>query len=107
MHQSRNGESHVTLIEDNDNHEHICDTPFNHPAFSAAATPFGWLLKDRAWGPEWAEAKIDSQSIVEHYGIDSHPDYEPRERDWLSRYAADRGLSLVFKLLDRSMAGSF
>jgi hypothetical protein len=23
---------------------------FTHSAFSAAATPFGWLLKERAWG---------------------------------------------------------
>ena len=35
-----------------DHHKHISDTPFTHPAFSAAATPFGWLLKDRAWGHE-------------------------------------------------------
>src|SRR4051794_40859421 len=26
-----------------DHHKHICDTQFAHPAFSAAATPFGWL----------------------------------------------------------------
>jgi hypothetical protein len=67
-----------------EDHKHICETPFIHPAFSAAATPFGWLLKERAWGREWAKGKIDSQSIVERYGIDSHPEYEPEHPAWLS-----------------------
>ena len=34
-------------------HSHIADTAFIHPAYSAAATPFGWLLKERAWGKDW------------------------------------------------------
>lgn len=66
-----------------EHHKHISDTPFTHPAFSAAATPFGWLLKERAWGKEWKKDKIDNQSIVERYGIDSLPEYEPEEPDWL------------------------
>jgi hypothetical protein len=66
-----------------EHHKHISDTPFHHPAFSAAATPFGWLLKDRAWGEEWKKGKIDPQSLVERYGIDALPDYEPDEPDWL------------------------
>ena len=64
-----------------DQPKHICETPFIHPPFSAAATPFGWLLKERAWGREWAKGKIDSQSIVERYGIDSRPEYEPEDPD--------------------------
>jgi hypothetical protein len=43
----------------------------------------GWLLKERAWGAEWKEGKVDSQSIVERYGIDSLPEYEPKKPDWL------------------------
>ena len=66
-----------------DHHKHICDTRFTHPAYSAAATPFGWLLKDRAWGEEWRKGKIDSQALAERYGIDSNPEYEPDEPDWL------------------------
>jgi hypothetical protein len=66
-----------------EHHKHISDTTFTHPAYSAAATPFGWLLKDRAWGEEWRDGKIDNQAIAERYGIDSRPDYEPKEPDWL------------------------
>src|ERR1700722_11154942 len=44
-----------------DHHKHICAPRFTHPAYSAAATPFGWLLKERAWGEEWRKGKIDSQ----------------------------------------------
>lgn len=66
-----------------EHHKHISDTPFLHPAFSAAATPFGWLLKERAWGKEWKKGKLDPQSLVERYGIAALPDYEPDEPDWL------------------------
>lgn len=83
-----------------DHHKHICETPFSHPAFSAAATPFGWLLKERAWGPEWAKGKIDSQSIVERYGIDSHPQYEPEDPDWLSERPWIQGYANQRALLD-------
>jgi hypothetical protein len=54
-----------------------------HPAFSAAATPFGWLLKERAWGKEWSKGKLDNQALVERYGIESHPEHEPEGPDWL------------------------
>lgn len=67
-----------------EHHRHIADTQFMHPAFSAAATPFGWLLKERAWGERWSKGEIDPQSIVERYGIDARPDYEPSEPDWLA-----------------------
>src|SRR5258708_14459758 len=60
-----------------EHHKHISDTPFMNPAFSAAATPFGWLLKERAWGEEWRDGKIDNQAIAERYGIDSRPEYGP------------------------------
>lgn len=66
-----------------DNHRHICDTLFLHPAFSAAATPFGWLLKDRAWGEKWKKGSIDANALAERWGIDSHPEYEPDAPDWL------------------------
>jgi ATP-dependent exoDNAse (exonuclease V) alpha subunit len=66
-----------------DHHRHISDTLFTHPAYSAGATPFGWLLKDRAWGKEWRDGKMDSHAIAERYGIDSCPEYEPEEPDWL------------------------
>ena len=83
-----------------DHHKHICDTGFTHPAFSAAATPFGWLLKERAWGAEWAEGKIDSQSIVERYAIDSHPQYEPEEPDWLATDPGYKDTPIRKRLLD-------
>ena len=66
-----------------EHHKHISDTLFTHPAFSAAATPFGWLLKDRVWGEQWRDGKIDSQAIAGRYGIDSSPELEPNEPDWL------------------------
>lgn len=66
-----------------DDHKHICDTPFMHPSFSVAATPFGWLLKERAWGEKWKKGEIDNHSLVEHYGIDASPEYEPEKPDWL------------------------
>ncbi len=65
-------------------HKHIGATAFTHPAFSVGATPFGWLLKDRAWGDDWRKGKLDSQALAERYGIDSRPEYEPDEPKWLS-----------------------
>src|ERR1700737_3385090 len=75
--------AHHAYSKTSEHHKHICDTPFAHPAFSAAATPFGWLLKERAWGKEWKKGKIDNQSMVERCGIDALPEYEPEEPDWL------------------------
>jgi hypothetical protein len=75
--------AHHAYSKTSEHHKHISDTPFLHPAFSAAATPFGWLLKERAWGKEWDKGKIDGQSIVERYGIDALPEYEPDEPRWL------------------------
>jgi len=66
-----------------EHHKHIVDTIFKHPAFSAAATPFGWLLKERVWGEEWRKGRIDDQSLVERFGIDALPEYEPEEPEWL------------------------
>ena len=67
-----------------EHHGHIADTAFIHPAYSAAATPFGWLLKESAWGKDWKKGKLDSYSLVERYGIDSAPEHEPDEPGWLS-----------------------
>ena len=68
-----------------EHHKHISNTPFTHPAFSAAATPFGGPLK--IWGRgerRWRKGKIDNHSIAERYGIDFRPDYEPEEPDLLN-----------------------
>ena len=83
-----------------EHHKHISSTPFTHPAFSAAATPFGWLLKDRAWGEEWRKGKIDNHSIAERYGINSRPDYEPEEPDWLNARPWIQGHANQKALLD-------
>ena len=83
-----------------DHHKHISDTPFTHPAYSAAATPFGWLLKDRAWGKEWRDGKIDTQAIAERYGIDSSPEYEPEEPGWLDERPWIQGHANQKALLD-------
>ena len=66
-----------------EDHRHIADTSFPHPAFSAAATPFGWLLKERAWGENWRKGTTDPQSLTERYNIDAAPDYEPDYPEWL------------------------
>lgn len=66
-----------------DDHRHIRDTLFLHPAYSAAATPFGWLLKDRAWGEKWKKGDIDAHALAEQWGIDTHPEHEPEAPDWL------------------------
>ena len=75
--------AHHAYSDTSEHHNHIQDTPFRHPADSAAATPFGWLLKERAWGKDWKKGDIDSQSLVERYGIDAHPEHEPDEPAWL------------------------
>ena len=75
--------AHHAYSNTSDHHKHISDTPFRHPSFSAAATPFGWLLKERAWGKKWGKGVIDSQSIAERYGIEAHPEYEPEAPGWL------------------------
>ena len=76
---------HHAYSDTSEDHKHISDTTFRHPPFSAAATPYGWLLKKRAWGKDWKKGTIDSQSIAERYGIDAHPAYEPDDPDWLNR----------------------
>ncbi len=75
--------AHHAYSKTSEHHKHISDTPFIHPAYSAAAIPFGWLLKERAWGKEWKKGKLDNQAIVERCGIDALPEYEPEEPDWL------------------------
>lgn len=75
--------THHAYSDTSEHHKHIADTPFRHPAYSAAATPFGWLLKERAWGKAWKKGTIDSQSLTARYGIEALPDYEPDEPDWL------------------------
>ncbi|MDQ7251284.1 AAA family ATPase [Dongia sedimenti] len=83
-----------------DHHKHISDTIFTHPAYSAAATPFGWLLKDRAWGEEWRDGKIDNKAIAERYAIDSRPEYEPVEPGWLDERPWIQGHANQKALLD-------
>ncbi len=75
--------AHHAYSDTSDHHSHISDTSFRHPPFSAAATPYGWMLKERAWGNEWKKGVIDSQSIAERYGIEAHPEFEPEEPGWL------------------------
>lgn len=76
--------AHHAYSSTSEHHRHIADTAFIHPAYSAAATPFGWLLKERAWGKDWRNGKLDSYSLVERYGIESAPEYEPDEPGWLA-----------------------
>ena len=75
--------AHHAYSDTSDHHRHISDTAFRHPPFSAAATPFGWLLKERVWGKEWKKGNTDSQAISERYGIEAHPEFEPEEPSWL------------------------
>jgi hypothetical protein len=49
--------AHHAYAKTSNHHKHIADTAFTHPAYSAAATPFGWLLKDRARGKEWRKGR--------------------------------------------------
>ena len=92
--------AHHAYSDTSGHHKHISDTPFMHPAFSAAATPFGWLLKERAWGKEWKKGNIDNQSIVERYGIDAHPEHEPEEPSWLEKRPWIQGYDNQKALLD-------
>src|ERR1044072_9071656 len=55
-----------------EDHRHIRDTQFLHPAFSAAATPFGWLLKERAWGEKWRTGKTDAHALAERWRSEEH-----------------------------------
>lgn len=75
--------AHHAYSVTSEHHSHISDTPFRHPPFSAAATPYGWMLKERAWGKEWAKGDVDSKSIAQRYGIEALPEYEPDEPAWL------------------------
>lgn len=76
--------AHHAYSSTSDDHKHIRDTPFRHPRFSVAATPFGWMLKERAWGRDWKKSNIDPQSLSERYGIEAYPEYEPEEPSWLA-----------------------
>ncbi len=75
--------AHHAYSDTSEHHDHISDTPFRHPPYSVAATPYGWLLKERAWGKEWTKGNIDSNSIAQRYGIEALPEYEPDEPAWL------------------------
>ncbi|UWR45360.1 AAA family ATPase [Phaeobacter inhibens] len=76
--------AHHAYSSTSEHHGHISDTAFIHPAYSAAATPFGWLLKERAWGKDWRKGKLENYSLVERYGIESAPEHEPDEPGWLA-----------------------
>jgi len=75
--------AHHAYSNTSEHHNHISDTPFSHPPYSAAATPYGWLFKERAWVKEWDKDNIDSNSITQRYGIEALPEYEPDEPAWL------------------------
>ena len=77
--------AHHDYSDTSDHHRHISDTWFRHPPFSAAATPYGWLLKERAWGKEWEKGNIDIKAIAQRYGIKALPEYEPDEPGWLKK----------------------
>ena len=52
---------------DNGLYEHFKESPFPHPAYSAAAVPFAWMLKDADGFP----------TLAGTHKIDFHPEYEP------------------------------
>ena len=81
--------AHHAYSDTSEHHSHISDTVFRHPPYSAAATPYGWLLKERAWGKRWAKGDIDSNSIAQRYGIEALPEYEPDEPAWLKKQTMD------------------
>lgn len=76
--------AHHAYSSTSEHHSHIADTAFIHPAYSAAATPFGWLLKERAWGKDWRTGTLATHSLVERFGIESAPENEPDNPGWLA-----------------------
>lgn len=58
---------HPYSRNNNSLYEHFVESPFPHPAYSAAAVPYAWMLKDANGYPAPAET----------HKVDFHPEYEP------------------------------
>jgi hypothetical protein len=68
-------------------HQHILPTPFRHPAHSAAAVPFRWMLKNWAW------------QIAEELNLDCDQSSEPDlgfGTAWVQGYSNQKALLDAF-----------
>ena len=58
-------------------HSHFKATPLRHPAYSAAAVPFAWMLSE------------NMESLAQTYGLDVRPEHEPNlgfDSSWVQDY---------------------
>lgn len=68
-------------------HKHFLPTPFRHPAYSAAALPFRWMLKENAW------------RIAEEHNLECNENWEPElpfDTDWIQDYRNQKPLLDAF-----------
>lgn len=73
--------------ETSDLHKHIKPTPFRHPAYSAAAVPFHYMLKEEAW------------KIANTFDLDCDPEWEPElsfNTIWVQGYRNQKALLGAF-----------
>jgi hypothetical protein len=69
-------------------HGHFDETPFRHPAYSAPALPFRWMLSE------------NMEMFSQDYGLSIDPNLEPRLRwgdtDWVQAFQNQKALSDCF-----------
>jgi ATP-dependent exoDNAse (exonuclease V) alpha subunit len=70
--------THPYVESSRETHGHFAPTPLRHPAYSAAAVPFNWMLRD------------SMDSLVHDYGIDIDPAREPDFENFSTEWVQDK-----------------
>lgn len=75
--------NHPYRRDEGGSHGHFAPTPLRNPPYSAAAVPFGWMLKE------------SMGRLIEEYRLDGHPDHEPDlgfKTNWVQSHQNQRVL---------------
>lgn len=79
-----------------DSHGHFRPTPLRHPAYSAAAVPFLWMMRDVVFG----NAKKKIEGLVDQFPLDEvNFEFEPElpfETNWIQDHRNHRALLECF-----------
>jgi ATP-dependent exoDNAse (exonuclease V) alpha subunit len=79
--------THPYADTNNSSHQHFASTPLTHPAYSAPAVPFRWLMKE------------DASALAEAFDIDVNWDLEPDlgfDTTWVQDLHNQKALSEYF-----------
>lgn len=80
--------THPYVERSPETHGHFEETPFRHPAYSAPALPFRWMLSE------------NMEVFAQDYGLNIDPNLEPKLRwgdtDWVQAFQNQKALSDCF-----------